>query len=87
MTKNKSIKKANIEKQIIKTDYYKYNKIIILIIIAFTFAIYGNSIKNDYALDDALVITQNNYVKKGFSGINDILKNDLFTGFFGKKNP
>lgn len=85
MTKNKSIKKANIEKQIIKTDYYKYNKIIILIIIAFTFAIYGNSIKNDYALDDALVITQNNYVKKGFSGINDILKNDLFTGFFGKK--
>jgi len=34
----------------------------------FAFLIYGNSIFNDYALDDAIVITENKYTKKGFDG-------------------
>ncbi len=58
-----------------------------ILIFAFSFLLYGNSLNNKYALDDAIVITQNNYVKEGFSGIKDILTTELFTGFFGvKKN-
>ena len=56
-------------------------------IIFFTlgFLIYGNSLFNDYALDDAIVITNNSFTKKGFNGISDLLINEGFTGFFGKK--
>ncbi len=60
---------------------------IYILIIGFSFLLYGNSLKNKYALDDAIVITENNFVKKGVSGIGDILTTELFTGFFGvKKN-
>jgi len=62
-------------------------KYIYILIFVSSFLIYGNSLKNKYALDDAIVITQNDFVKKGFSGIKDILTTELFTGFFGvKKN-
>ena len=46
---------------------------------------YGNTIFNKYALDDAIVITSNRFTKKGLSGIKDILTTEFFTGFFGKK--
>ncbi len=56
----------------------------LIIIIVFGFILYGNSLFNNYALDDAIVITQNEFTKKGISGISDILTHDGFTGFFGK---
>ncbi len=56
-----------------------------LIIFIITFAFYGNSIQNKYAVDDAIAITQNKFTKQGLAGIDDILTNDAFTGFFGKK--
>ncbi len=83
--KQKKIKPENTKNIKVTNDFIKNYKLIYFVIFAFTFAIYGNSLKNQYALDDAMVITQNNYVKKGFGGIKDIFTNDLFTGFFGKK--
>ena len=56
-----------------------------IIFFALGFLIYGNSLLNDYALDDAIVITQNEFTKKGFDGIPDLMTNEGFTGFFGKK--
>ncbi len=53
-----------------------------LIIFLLTFVYYGNTVFNDYALDDAIVITQNDYTLKGIAGIPEIFKNELFTGFF-----
>jgi len=50
------------------------------IIVLFAFAIYGNTIPNDYALDDALVITQNSFTHKGFSGLREIFTYDSFKG-------
>lgn len=48
---------------------------------------YGNTLFNDYSLDDAIVITQNQFTKKGIEGIPDLFKYESFTGFFGiKKN-
>lgn len=53
----------------------------IAIIIAL--ALYGNTLFNKYALDDAIVITQNQFTKQGFNGIGKILTTESFTGFFG----
>lgn len=44
------------------------------------FLFYYNSISNDYALDDVLVLTQNQFVQKGPAGIPDILSHDVFYG-------
>jgi hypothetical protein len=46
---------------------------------------YVNTLQNQYALDDAIVITQNQHVKKGIRGISDILSTDTFQGFFGQQ--
>jgi hypothetical protein len=60
---------------------------ILLYILTFTFPLllYINTIPNNYALDDSIVITENVYVKEGISGIKKIFANDTFTGFFQKK--
>ncbi|MDB4060366.1 glycosyltransferase family 39 protein [Vicingaceae bacterium] len=55
------------------------------IFIVFGFLLYGNTLTHDFALDDAIVITENDFTKKGFSGIWDQLTNDQFIGFYGEK--
>lgn len=59
-----------------------YPKIIIFLI---AFLLYTNTIQNDYALDDSIVITENEYVQQGVKGIKAIFTNDTFTGFFKEK--
>ncbi len=51
----------------------------------FTLALlmYANTIPNKWALDDGISIHKNNFVKRGMSGIPDILSKDGFTGFYG----
>ena len=63
--------------------YTSKTKAMILFCIAFL--LYSNTLLNEFALDDGIVITQNDYVKKGFSGIPDILSKDTFRGFFKKE--
>ena len=57
------------------------NRIVFLIIFLFSFLLYGNTLTHDYALDDAIVITQNQFTKKGIDGIKEI-----FTKIFKNKN-
>ena len=47
--------------------------------------IYSNTIWNDYANDDTIVLTENNFTKKGFDGIKDLMTHDAFEGFFGDR--
>ncbi|MCF8296269.1 MAG: tetratricopeptide repeat protein [Saprospiraceae bacterium] len=54
-----------------------------LIILILTFILYGNTIPNDFALDDIYSISGNQYTKKGFEGINDLLTKNYFSGFYG----
>lgn len=61
------------------------NNLIYLIFLVFAFLLYGNTLVNEYALDDAIVITQNQFTKKGVSGLGDIFTSEYFTGFFGVK--
>ncbi len=56
-----------------------------ILFIVLGFLLYGNTLGHDFALDDAIVITDNDFTKKGFSGIWDQLSNDQFVGFYGEK--
>jgi protein O-mannosyl-transferase len=55
-----------------------------LVLLFTAFVFYANTLQNEYALDDLLVITGNKFVKEGFSGIPDILSHDSFYGTSGK---
>lgn len=57
----------------------------IYLLFGFAILLYVNTLYNQYVLDDRLMITENAFTKKGFSGIGDILSNDSFVGFFGKQ--
>src|SRR6478736_4893852 len=49
-------------------------------IIAFVF--YISSVNGEYALDDGIIIHQNDHVVKGFRGIKDILTRDAYESFY-----
>lgn len=63
---------------LIKPEYYAFLTIIVLVFIA-----YSNTLTLGYTLDDRMIITENQFTKKGISGIPEIMTNDAFTGFFG----
>lgn len=64
-------------------SFFPYKKTICYgVIAALTFVLYVNTLWNEYALDDAIVITQNQYTQQGFKGIGKIMTTDVFLGFF-----
>ncbi len=58
------------------------NPLSYFIIFAFAFLLYANTLGHQYAQDDAIVITDNMFTKKGIDGIPGLLKYDTFFGFF-----
>ena len=60
-------------------------KYIYLLLLVFTFLLYGNTLGHQYAQDDAIVITDNMFTQDGVSGISGHLTNDTFFGFFKKE--
>jgi len=66
-------------------NFLKKNKLNLkyLIVIFFPILLYIQTITFDYALDDVLMITSNEFTKKGVSGIKEIFTNDVFVGLFG----
>ena len=61
-------------------------KIAIIIYVVLGFGIYFQCLHYGYALDDAIVCSENQFVKKGFGGIREIFSEESFTGYFGKQN-
>jgi hypothetical protein len=55
------------------------------IIVAFAFILYANSIPLEYALDDKVVITHNQFTQQGIRGIPDIFTHDSFAAAVGGK--
>ena len=47
-----------------------------------SFVLYFNTIFNEYALDDGLVIHENPFTKQGFAGIDEILSHDSYYGYY-----
>ena len=66
-------------------NWVKNEKFHLVIIFVFSLVLYANTLWNDYAQDDAIVITDNMFTKQGFKGIPGFLTNDTFYGFFKKK--
>jgi len=58
--------------------------IIVLALIGIIF--YSTSLYNEYALDDGIIIHQNDHVIKGFKGIGDILTKDAYESFYRRMN-
>ena len=54
----------------------------IIILAAVSIGLYINTLRNDYALDDSMVLIRNSFTQDGVSGIGDIFKYDTFTGFW-----
>ena len=54
-----------------------------LIIPLLAFGLYWMCLPYGYVLDDQIVITDNQYTKKGIDGIWDILRTESFSGYFG----
>lgn len=54
-----------------------------VIIPLLAFGLYWMSIPYGYVLDDQIVITDNQFTKKGIAGIWDILSTESFSGYFG----
>lgn len=52
------------------------------ILFLFGFLVYANTLTHDYALDDAIVITDNEFTQKGLAGLSGIFSYDTFRGFF-----
>lgn len=55
------------------------------IIFVTCFLLYANTLGHQFALDDAIVITKNQYTQQGVAGIPKIFADDTFLGFFGEK--
>jgi tetratricopeptide (TPR) repeat protein len=56
-------------------------QIIIIGLLALLF--YANTLNNEYALDDTMVITENKYTQAGLKGLKNILTKDSFAGSQG----
>ena len=52
------------------------------LIVAMAIAIYLPTASYDFALDDAIVIYDNDFTKRGLQGIPDLFRYDTFRGFF-----
>ncbi len=58
--------------------------IIILTLVGFIF--YLTSLYNEHALDDGIIIHQNEYVIKGIKGIKEIMTKDAYDSFYRRMN-
>lgn len=57
----------------------------IAVLFALGVGLYIYSVTFDYVLDDQIVITKNEFTKKGIAGISDILKTESMQGYFGEQ--
>jgi tetratricopeptide (TPR) repeat protein len=63
------------------SPFHPSNKNKILIFLAFlSFALYFNTLLNEYALDDDVVIVKNKYTRQGINGIPELVTHHLFYG-------
>ncbi len=84
MSKNTHNKVAKKEVLVDTSSSYSFfQKYQVWMIAIFAFVLYANTLSHEYALDDRLMITENQFTKKGINGMKDIVSNDAFTGFFG----
>ena len=65
-----------------KMPWERFHNIILVCIATLAFVLYANTLRHEYAQDDGIVITDNEFTTKGFAGISGLLKYDTFRGYF-----
>lgn len=83
---NKQASKTQTKEALWENLSFDSFKLQALILIFIGFFIYGNSFKNEYALDDGIVIIKNEYVQQGLRGVPKILKTDSYDSFYKQMN-
>jgi len=58
----------------------------LIILAILSFILYADTLGNQYAFDDTLVIKENQYVQKGFSGIGKIMTTDAYDSYYKTMN-
>jgi len=69
------------QKQHGSSDKYYY-----IFLFFFAFLLYANTLKHEYAFDDAAAIVNNAYTQAGIKGIPDLLTKDFFQAFSGHES-
>ena len=64
-------------------DLLKGKQMPFLVLLA-AFLVHANTLGHNYALDDSIVITDNQFTKEGLAGMGSIFSKDTFYGFFKK---
>lgn len=63
--------------------FWKRNYPAAIIVFLLPLLLYFAAFRFGYVLDDVIVLSENQFVKQGLSGIDDIFSNDVFTGYLG----
>jgi protein O-mannosyl-transferase len=84
-SKVRKVRKRKKKRNPFRKGFWKKHWIEALVLFLLSVGIYAITIPYDFVLDDRIVITDNEFVKKGTSGIAEIFGNDSFTGFFGEQ--
>jgi hypothetical protein len=81
---SKSLKQPTFPELTQKFKYFTFltHKMAMIIVGIVGFTFYITSINGEYALDDGIIIHQNDHVIKGFRGIKDILTRDAYESFY-----
>ena len=89
--KTKKVKSKSVAQKT-KPNYFKAEPLslvtkiaISIFFIALAFALYAQCLNYGFVLDDKIVYSGNEYTKKGFAGIWDLLTTDSFKGYFGEQ--
>ena len=77
-------KKKVVSKKVVK--WYNQNRWFRIAILLLPAIIYLNTLALDFAVDDSIVITENEFTQQGIKGIGKILSEDTFLGFFKDEN-
>jgi len=82
--KKTSAAKQQVQEQAPKPTY-SVQQILLLLVFLFGMLLYINTGSNEYAVDDTIVIIQNDFTKQGTAGLKSIFTTDAFEGHFGER--
>ncbi len=85
VTQKSSSKKSKVKEVVPAVGFWANKQLQMWIVLIFGCLLYANTLGNEYAVDDSIVIERNKFTKKGLKGMAGIWGEDTFVGFFGGK--
>ncbi|MCH2042817.1 MAG: glycosyltransferase family 39 protein [Saprospiraceae bacterium] len=76
------VQEQQISKALPKTSFWLNTYLHITLVAVLSIVIYGNTIQHKYAVDDTMVILDNDFTRQGSEGLYGIFTEDAFVGFF-----